>query len=186
MCYQIAFCFWLLTFEQEIAEEINKSVTQLRFPNQAETHNDRKYDIIPLLTDVAQAAVKEKVIRVIVSTFRGLVTKAPAENLPAMLVAQLLPFVKNLSTRKWSDEDIVEDVNFLRDELSARFESLTCVAFKLLTPKYSSPFNSTYDEYSSELQSGHLSWAPVHESDVFWKENATKLNDNNYQQLKYV
>jgi V-type H+-transporting ATPase subunit H len=78
---------------------------------------------------VAQEAVKEKVIRVIVATFRGLVTKAPAANLPAMLVAQLLPFVKNLSTRKWSDEDIVEDVQFLRDELSARFESLTYVVF---------------------------------------------------------
>ena len=102
---------------------------QPRLPIQTETRNDRKYDIIPLLTDVAQAAVKEKVIRVIVSTFRGLVTKAPAANLPAMLVAQLLPFVKNLSTRKWSDEDIVEDVHFLRDELSARFESLTCAMF---------------------------------------------------------
>ncbi len=44
-----------------------------------------------------------------------------------MLVAQLLPFVKNLATRKWSDEDIVEDVQFLRDELEARFESLTYV-----------------------------------------------------------
>lgn len=30
----------------------------------------RKYDIIPLLTDVAKAAVKEKVIRVIIATFR--------------------------------------------------------------------------------------------------------------------
>src|ERR1700684_4447911 len=45
---------------------------------------------------------------------------------------------------------------------------------------------STYDEYSSELQSGHLSWTPVHESDMFWKENTTKLNDNNFQQLQYV
>ena len=44
-----------------------------------------------------------------------------------MLVAQLLPFVKSLGTRKWSDEDIVEDVQFLRNELNARFESLTCV-----------------------------------------------------------
>lgn len=42
-----------------------------------------------------------------------------------MLVAQLLPFAKNLATRKWSDEDIVEDVVFLRDELNARFNSLT-------------------------------------------------------------
>jgi hypothetical protein len=30
----------------------------------------RKYDIIPILTNVAQAAVKEKVIRVVVATFR--------------------------------------------------------------------------------------------------------------------
>lgn len=30
----------------------------------------RKYDIIPLLTEVAQVAVKEKVTRVIVATFR--------------------------------------------------------------------------------------------------------------------
>lgn len=42
-----------------------------------------------------------------------------------MLVAQLLPFAKNLSTRKWSDEDIIDDVQYLRDELTSRFESLT-------------------------------------------------------------
>ena len=53
MSYQVGFCFWLLTFEQEIAEQINK-----------------KFDIIPLLTTVAQTAVKEKVIRVIIATFR--------------------------------------------------------------------------------------------------------------------
>ena len=88
---------------------------------------DRKYDIIPLLTDVAQAAVKEKVVRVIIATFRNLVTKAPSQNLPAMLVAQLLPFVKSLCSRKWTDEDIVEDVQFLRDELKANFNSLSCV-----------------------------------------------------------
>ncbi|KAJ2997296.1 hypothetical protein NUW54_g7146 [Trametes sanguinea] len=152
MSYQVGFCLWLLTFEQEVAEQIQK-----------------RFDIIPLLVDVAQNAAKEKVIRVIVATFRNLVSKAPQANLPAMLVAQLLPFAKNLSTRKWTDEDIVEDIQFLRDELSARFESLT-----------------TYDEYRSELLSGHLSWTPVHESDLFWKENATKLNDNDYELLKIL
>jgi V-type H+-transporting ATPase subunit H len=150
MSYQVSFCFWLLSFEQDIAEQINK-----------------KYDIIPLLINVAQTAVKEKVIRVVVATFRNLITKAPSANLPAMLVAQLLPFAKNLSARKFSDEDILEDVHFLRDELTTNFQSLT-----------------TYDEYSSELTSGHLSWTPVHESMDFWKENATKLNDKDYEQLK--
>ncbi len=43
----------------------------------------------------------------------------------------------------------------------------------------------TYDEYSSELLSGHLSWTPVHESELFWKENATKLNDKDYEQIRY-
>ena len=56
---------------------------------------------------------------------QNLVMKAPIANLPAMLVAQLLPFAKNLCTRKWSDEDIIEDVHFLRDELNANFQSLT-------------------------------------------------------------
>ncbi|KAH7927742.1 ATPase V1 complex subunit H [Leucogyrophana mollusca] len=152
MSYQVTFCFWLLSFEQDVAEQINK-----------------KYDIIPLLVSVAQAAVKEKVIRVIVATFRNLITKAPSANLPAMLVAELLPFSKNLSARKWSDEDILEDIQFVRDELESNFESLT-----------------TYDEYTSELASGHLSWTPVHESDDFWRENATKLNDKDFEQLKIL
>jgi len=104
--------------------------------------------VIPLLSDVARAAVKEKVIRVIVATFRvgsvtalptsasltswkniqNLLVKSSAANLPAMLVVQLLPFVKNLCTRKWQDEDILEDVQFLRDELTANFQSLTSVS----------------------------------------------------------
>ena len=97
--------------------------------------------------EVAQSAVKEKVIRVAVATFKvtlvhtqlghkaydsfdalqNLVIKAPSTNLPAMLVCQLLPFVKNLAGRKWSDEDILEDVQFLKDELNTRFQSLTYV-----------------------------------------------------------
>jgi V-type H+-transporting ATPase subunit H len=60
------------------------------------------------------------------------VTKAPSANLPAMLVAQLLPFVKNLCSRKFSDEDIIEDVIFLRDELHANFQSLTSVFIKCI------------------------------------------------------
>lgn len=42
-----------------------------------------------------------------------------------MLVAQLLPFVKNLVGRKWSDDDILEDVQFLKEELTTRFNTLT-------------------------------------------------------------
>ena len=71
MCYQIGFCFWLLSFDTEISEQINKYVhylTLLRHRARALTLI-RKYDIIPLLIDIAKAAVKEKVIRVIIDTF---------------------------------------------------------------------------------------------------------------------
>ncbi|RXW20737.1 hypothetical protein EST38_g5096 [Candolleomyces aberdarensis] len=134
MSYQIAFCIWLLSFEQNIAEQINK-----------------RYDIIARLVEVAQEAVKEKVVRVIVATFR-------AESGGQSTVCKPARYV---------DEDIIEDIKFLKDELTTRFESLT-----------------TYDEYTSELESGHLSWTPVHESEEFWKENAIRLNEKDYEQLK--
>jgi len=86
-----------------------------------------------------------------------------------MLVANLLSFVKSLCARKLSDEDILDDAQFLRDELNARFQSLT-----------------TYDEYTSELLSGHLSWTPVHESEDFWKENAARLNDKDHELLRIL
>jgi V-type H+-transporting ATPase subunit H len=71
MSYQVAFCIWLLSFEQNIAEQINKYILSF--------HDCiyflmiikyRQYDIIPTLVEVAQNAVKENVIRVIVATFR--------------------------------------------------------------------------------------------------------------------
>ncbi|KAL8280153.1 hypothetical protein RQP46_007483 [Phenoliferia psychrophenolica] len=150
MQYQLAFCFWLLTYDPIIAASLN-----------------HKYNVIPLLTDLARNAVKEKVIRVVVAIFRNLVVKAPSENLAAMLVAKLLPFVKSLASRKWSDDEIKEDVDFLVEELKVSFEGLT-----------------TYDEYTSELESGMLEWSPPHKSEEFWKENANRLNEKDRKQLK--
>ncbi|KAF9275409.1 H(+)-transporting V1 sector ATPase subunit H, partial [Mortierella alpina] len=53
MQYQVIYCFWILTFDTEIAQELN-----------------RKYDVIPQLVEIAKNAIKEKVIRVIISTLR--------------------------------------------------------------------------------------------------------------------
>ncbi|KAG1049647.1 hypothetical protein G6F43_008036 [Rhizopus delemar] len=148
--YQIIFCLWLLTFEKDIAAQINE-----------------KYDIIPLLVEIAKSAVKEKVIRVSIATLRNLVEKAPAQNLAAMLVSKLLPFTENLSARKWSDSDILEDIDFVKERLQEDFQSLT-----------------TFEQYASEIETGKLEWSPPHKSDVFWKENAHKLEEHNYQLLR--
>jgi len=54
-----------------------------------------------------------------------LVEKAPEANLAAMAAVKLLPFCENLSTRKWSDAEILEDVNYLKAELEENFHTLT-------------------------------------------------------------
>ncbi|KAI5983764.1 armadillo-type protein [Pisolithus albus] len=139
MCYQVIFCLWLLSFEQDIAEQINNPPLSL-------------YTYVAVLMEPPS---------------QNLVTKAPSANLPAMLVSELLPFTKNLAAAKWSDEDILEDIQFVRDELERNFASLT-----------------TYDVYTSELASNHLSWTPVHESEEFWRENAHRLHERDFAQLK--
>lgn len=75
-----------------------------------------------------------------------------------MFVVRLLPFIESLSERNFADEDIIEDENYLKDELKARLAGLT-----------------TFDEYISELQSGHLVWSPAHESDDFWRLNVGRI-----------
>ncbi|BGP44113.1 H(+)-transporting V1 sector ATPase subunit H [Rhodotorula kratochvilovae] len=150
MQYQLAFCFWLLTFNETIASEINAH-----------------YNLIALLLDLAKRAIKEKVLRVILAAFRNLITKAPKANLAPMLVERVLPYVQTLQGRKFSDDEIREDVDFLVEELKRSFEGLT-----------------TYDEYKSELATGHLTWSPPHKNDDFWRDNAAKLVDKDREQLK--
>ncbi|WVR08626.1 hypothetical protein IAU60_005682 [Kwoniella sp. DSM 27419] len=134
------------------------SIWQLSFEQAAAEGLDKKYDIVAVLTNVAKAAVKEKVQRVVVATLRNLISLAPSQNLPSMFVAKLLPFVISLQSRKWSDDEIVEDLDYLKSELQTRLDGL-----------------STYDEYISELESGHLVWSPAHETEDFWKENGLRI-----------
>ena len=44
--------------------------------------------------------------------------------------------------------------------------------------------HSSFDEYVTEVKSGRLEWSPVHKEIRFWRENAHKLNDMNYELLK--
>ncbi|KAK3807602.1 MAG: ATPase V1 complex subunit H, partial [Benniella sp.] len=150
MQYQVIYCFWTLTFDKEIAQQLN-----------------RKYDLIPHFVDIAKSAIKEKVIRVIIATFRNLVEKAPEANLAPMAAVKLLQFCENLSTRKWSDTDLVEDIDYLKTELENNFHTLT-----------------TFEVYLAELQSSRLTWSPPHLSDQFWLKNWKEFKKNNYELLR--
>ncbi|KAJ1926668.1 H(+)-transporting V1 sector ATPase subunit H [Tieghemiomyces parasiticus] len=145
MLYQLLFCIWLLSFDGEASATM-----------------DKRYGVIAQAVAIAKAATKEKLARIILATLRNLLTLAPEENQPSMLVNKVLNLCDNLASRKWTDADIPDDVTFLRDELTERFQKLT-----------------TWDEYVSEVESGHLSWTPSHNSDAFWKLHAAKLADEN-------
>ena len=45
---------------------------------------------------------------------------------------------------------------------------------------------STFDEYASEVRSGKLDWSPVHQSEQFWKLNASKLNENDHELIRLL
>ncbi|KAF7725716.1 H(+)-transporting V1 sector ATPase subunit H [Apophysomyces ossiformis] len=150
--YEVTFAIWLLTFDKEIAANLN-----------------RKYDVIPTLIEIAKSAVKEKVIRVVVATFKNMIDRAPKANLSAMLVARLLPFVEHLSERKWSDPEVVEDIDYIKGELQTNFENLT-----------------TFEVYASELETGKLEWSPPHQSESFWRLNAARLDEDDHKLLKIL
>ncbi|KAL7751310.1 H(+)-transporting V1 sector ATPase subunit H [Sorochytrium milnesiophthora] len=152
MQYQVIFCFWLLSFDEEVAREIQK-----------------KFDVIQPLLDACKSAVKEKVVRVVVATYRNLLEKAPEANATAMIGNKALPFLDVLSQRNFSDEEIANDLEYLKTELREILNKL-----------------SSFDEYSGEVRSTRLEWSPAHTSELFWKANATKLNENNHELLKIL
>lgn len=105
------------------------------------------YGFIPLLVELARVAVKEKVVRVVLATFRvssiqsysmselhtltmifiqNLTTLAPEANLPAMLSAKLLPYLQSVSnSRRWQDEEVKEDASVLKEQLQSLRKGLT-------------------------------------------------------------
>lgn len=80
MQYQVTFCLWLLTFNEQIANKIqNRSVVDFAFVYFTAYKTTRLYCIIfyshmviPVLSDILNATEKEKVKRIILATFKVL------------------------------------------------------------------------------------------------------------------
>lgn len=154
--YQLVFCLWVLTFNPLLAEKMNK------------------FNVIPILADILSDSVKEKVTRIILAVFRNMIEK-PADSQTskdhcmAMVSSKVLKQLSILEQRKFDDEDIVADIEFLNERLQASVQDL-----------------SSFDEYATEVKSGRLEWSPVHRSAQFWRENASRLNEKNYELLRIL
>lgn len=157
--YQLAFCCWALTFNQDLARKM------------------KKYRIIQCLADILRESVKEKVKRIVLAVFRNLIQNVDdreiaRENAIIMVqckVMKQLEIIKQSQQPSNGDPELIEDVEYLVGVLQESVQDL-----------------SSFDEYATELKCGRLEWSPVHNSEKFWRENAHKLNEKNYELLKIL
>ncbi|RUS76514.1 hypothetical protein EGW08_015739 [Elysia chlorotica] len=159
--YQLVFCLWCISHNSNLAASMNRE-------------GDDWGNIIPTLADVLSDAVKEKVTRIVLATFRNLVDNVKEETVRqdhalAMVQCKVLKHLELLEGRHIQDEDVIEDLKFMIEKLNESIRDL-----------------SSLDEYITEVKSGRLEWSPVHKSDRFWHENAVHLNDQNYELLKML
>ena len=126
------------------------------------------HDMISLLNSICQASAKEKITRIAIATLRNLATLAPT-SLNLMLQSDILTLVKTFKARQWHDEDIKDDLVYLEDVLTARKTEMT-----------------SFEAYSTEVDSGKLVWSPPHKSDEFWSANAKQLVKDDYSLVKQL
>lgn len=128
--------------------------------------------VVRVLADILRESGKEKVTRIIIATLRNLLEKPEERKNEAalsMIQCKLLPVLSVLNGKTWVDEDIRDDVEVVYEKLNERVQDL-----------------STFDEYAAEVRSGRLEWSPVHKSEKFWRENAQRLNEKNFELLKIL
>lgn len=119
-------------------------------------------NLIPRLHDVLRNTQKEKVIRVVLGTFKNL-ANTHRQFIMDIVRVSVPKTLSNLLKRNFEDKDIHEDLKELVDLLDQYIEDI-----------------SSFDEYRQEVLSGRLQWTPVHESEKFWKENLNKLEQDNF------
>ena len=81
-----------------------------------------RHKIIPILGDILNDSVKDKVTRIILAVFRNMIEKPEdmslsKENCVAMVQAKVLKQLSILEQHKFDDEDIAADIEFLTNKL---------------------------------------------------------------------
>ena len=61
-------------------------------------------------------------------------------------------------------QDLLEALNQLDEGLKANIKKL-----------------SSFDKYKQEVLLGHLDWTPVHKDPMFWRDNISNFEENDFQ-----
>ncbi|KAK2761561.1 H(+)-transporting V1 sector ATPase subunit H [Arachnomyces sp. PD_36] len=124
------------------------------------------YEILALYAHLLRVSPKEKTTRLLLSTLYNLLTSNRTSLLPAAVSVRLPALLGNISGRHLTDPDLLDDLKALSDMLEEYTKKQT-----------------TFDEYSAEVLSGHLRWSPPHRNPTFWRENARRILSEERGQL---
>jgi V-type H+-transporting ATPase subunit H len=156
--YLAAYCAWVISFDPHVADRLENDGSHLTA------------DAAVLL----KTSKKDKVIRMIIAFFANMVSiptslAVKKQNATAMITLKLLPAVESMLKVGIVDVEATKHAEFLKEQLTLFYEEM-----------------STFDEYSNEVTCGRLEWSPAHQSERFWRENATRLNEDKHKLLKIL
>ncbi|SCV02497.1 LAME_0H01860g1_1 [Lachancea meyersii CBS 8951] len=153
--YYSLLTLWLLTFDHRIASEfVSKYLS----------------DFLNLLK-LVKITIKEKLSRLCIAVVLNCVAphvkghKAVIRQL--LLLGNALPILQSLSERKYSDDELRQDLVTLKELLEKTYQDLT-----------------SFDEYEAEVNSKLLVWSPPHVDNGFWSDNIEKFKDDNWKLFK--
>eukprot|EP00002_Diphylleia_rotans_P024924 TRINITY_DN4922_c1_g2_i1.p1 TRINITY_DN4922_c1_g2~~TRINITY_DN4922_c1_g2_i1.p1 ORF type:complete len:458 (-),score=96.99 TRINITY_DN4922_c1_g2_i1:170-1543(-) len=152
LMYEAIFCVWISTYDPKVVE--------------MEFYVDG-YELVAVLVDVLRVAEKEKILRMSLAALRNL--SSASKHIETMLAYGILKLLDTFSRKTWADEDIEDDIRYLREKIHAEKHVL-----------------SSFDHYQEEILSGHLQWSPVHSSETFWRENLKRFEEREFHLIKLL
>lgn len=149
LLYETCLCIWLLSYYDAALDYL------------ATTR------VLPRLLEVIKGSTKEKVVRVVIFTFRNFLARGA---FGAQMVDLGLPqILQSLKAQAWSDEDLLDSLTQMEKGLKDNIKRL-----------------SSFEKYKQEVLLGHLDWSPMHKDPGFWRENMTNFEENDFQILRVL
>ncbi|CCK68651.1 H(+)-transporting V1 sector ATPase subunit H KNAG_0B02090 [Huiozyma naganishii CBS 8797] len=146
---------WLLTFNCDIASELESKHLK---------------ELLGLLR-LVKITIKEKISRVCI----GILLQCCSSHVRGhktfikelILLGNGIATLDSLSERKYSDQELRQDIASLREILEAEYKELT-----------------SFDEYLAEINSRLISWTPPHVDSSFWVDNIDRFKQDNWKLFK--
>lgn len=148
VAYLVGFCLWLFSFNE--------------FSHDALVNGN----IVDRICKVMKLMSREKVVRIMSACLRNLIGKRNFNQV--MILGGLPKVLKLLESRKWNDEDIVEDLDLVKSALDTEIEEM-----------------STFEMFQKELSAGKLHWSQIH-TERFWKENVDSCEKNDFKSVRML